>query len=208
MSTRAAISSAMLAASARRDEAEAVARHRRDRAATARCSRAPWRRAAGPPSCGRAAGRTRRRAAARGSGVRSRPCPSASPRPGLDRLQAEHAAPDPRLAAADQAGNAEHLAGAHVDRRRRARPQVTMFSQRQQRPGPSSRRAICGIDLVDRAAGHQFDQRVLGRVLGGETVPIMPAIAQDADPVGDLGEFLDAVGDVDDADALCSWPWR
>ena len=109
--------------------------------------------------------------------------------------QAEQlAAPRP-----DQAAEADDLAGANLQGRvadRGQLPHAPHVEQHLAAPG----RAL-GVELLDAAADHQRDELV-GRRRGRDAGRRRAAVGQHGDAVADPADLLEAVGDVDDADAL------
>ena len=79
----------------------------------------------------------------------------------------------------------------------RVRPSTSSTVAASRRSAPRG-----GEDVLDRAAGHQPDQLggrgLLGRQPGGDGA----AVLEHGDPVADLADLLEPVGDVDDGDAL------
>ena len=64
--------------------------------------------------------------------------------------------------------------------------------------------ALCGEDLVDRAADDQPQDLALGDAVGVEGAASL-AVAEHGDPIGDLLDLGKAVGDVDDGGALVAY---
>ena len=150
------------------------------------------------------AGRSRRRPSARAAR-----CPAADRRPAtLDRpggggAQADDGLGDLGLAAAAATGQADDLAGAHLERDGSGRPRS--------RPGSSTAAAI-GRCLPAAAAGHRLDQRarvaghrgdqLAARQLGDRRGEDVPGVAEDRDRVADLVDLLQVVADEQERDAL------
>jgi hypothetical protein len=119
---------------------------------------------------------------------------------GVGRREAEQDTRQLGAAGADQPGEAENLAGADLEAdvvhpgRRTAEP-----AQRQHDLAGRGFGWRVGVGYL--AAHHQVDQLGLGRV-GDAAGADALAVAQDGDAVGDRENLLQAVGNVDDADAL------
>src|SRR5690242_7935823 len=102
-------------------------------------------------------------------------------------------------AGSDQAGEAEDLAPAHGKR------DIADSAFRAGEPARfeddlADGHIALGEDGVDVAAYHETDQAGaidLAQFARGD----LPAVAQDGDPIGDGGDFLQAVRNIDDADA-------
>ncbi len=120
--------------------------------------------------------------------------------PGIDRVGAVERAQDLGPTGTGQAGDAEDLAGAdgQVDVAEHPGPGQTAnhedgLSGRRLRPGP--------VDVAEVPADHQSDEAVGGHVagrLGRDDLPVL----HDRHPVRDPEHLVEAVGDVDECDAL------
>ena len=119
---------------------------------------------------------------------------------GRDGLDPKAGARDLRLAGADQAREADDLAGAHLDGDVRDGPgrqrQILDLEQ-----GLARIEADLGKDLLDHAPGHELQQLRVGDALGVHRIDVA-AVAQHGDAVSDAADLAHAVGDVDDADAF------
>ena len=120
---------------------------------------------------------------------------------GGDRVGAGDRAHEFGAAGADNSGDAEHFAGpdreADVLERAIVAGQALDLDQRRRR----RRRLDVGKHPVERSADHLLDQR-LDRNLRVVVVRHQPSVAQHRDPVGDTGDLVEPVTDVDEADAF------
>jgi hypothetical protein len=113
------------------------------------------------------------------------------------RLQAQQAAGQQVAAGAHHAGQAQNLPGPQLeaDVRQAAGPLEAPHLQQHRPPACAQRREI----ILDLAAHHQADEPVLGQLPGGMRAH-HPAVLEHRDPIGDLEDLLQHVGNVDDRD--------
>ena len=124
----------------------------------------------------------------------------------LARLRGIDAVDQPqefRAPGPDQPAEAEHLAGADLER-----DAADLGSRRRPRTSSSTRSVpagAVGVEALDLAADHELDQLVGGggrRDPGGGGAPV----GEHRDPVADPPDLVEPVRDVDDADALGGEP--
>ena len=113
--------------------------------------------------------------------------------------QAGEAAQELALAVAVDAGEADDLAAAHVERDR-VEARAAEAGDPQQRLAERGRVRLVGEAGLEPAADDEVDDVVLGD-LGRRVRALRGAVAQHRDGVRDLLDLADAMGDVDDGAA-------
>ena len=104
------------------------------------------------------------------------------------------------LAAADEAGKPDDLAGAELERDLGHRA-VGGGEALDLEQGPPRREGDLREDLGDDAAGHELQQALVIGLVHGERGDAL-AVAQHGDAVADAPVLVHAVADIDDADAV------
>ena len=126
-------------------------------------------------------------------------------RAGVGRRQAEQHARQLGAAGADQAGEADDLAGgdaqAHAGNPRRGAADVVQREHVARAAARPARRLGHAEPEIDVAADHQPDHAV-ARHLGDRQRRHQPAVAQHRHAIGERHDFLEPVRDVDAADAV------
>ena len=101
-------------------------------------------------------------------------------------------------ACTDETGKAENFAALESEARRFDAIAGKLADRKRQHLGFDAARRRG--EIADRAPDHQFDDAFRRGVGGGEFADL-PAVAHDGDGVGDLGDFLQPMRDVDETGA-------
>ena len=120
--------------------------------------------------------------------------------PGGDRIGTRNSAYEIGSAGADEAGDTEYLAFSdveiHTGKGAAGRRKILDLQHRF-----VARSRDCREHAIHAAADHRLDDGA-HRQFGGVELLHLVAVAKHDDPVGDLLDFLEAVGDVDDPNAF------